>query len=81
MNIDLLQRLPGGVVICDEIHNVYNYNEHNTWGSAVAFLSLYLQDATHFLYMTATPLNHPQEASQLLQLMLYRTSKTKLLED
>ncbi len=75
VNTDLIQRMVGGVIICDEIHNVYNYDEHNTWGSAVVFLSLYLQDAAHFLYMTATPLNHPEEASSLLQLMLYRNSK------
>lgn len=65
----------GGVVICDEIHNVYNYDEHNTWGAAIAFLSLYLQDATHFLYMTATPLNHPEEVRSLLELMVYRRNE------
>lgn len=38
INTDLLNSFRNGVIICDEVHNLYNNQEVNTWGLAIKFI-------------------------------------------
>ncbi len=40
LNVDLLDRMANSVVICDEIHNVYNSQEMNNYGVALRMATL-----------------------------------------
>lgn len=61
------------------MQNTYNHDDPNTWGNAITFLSVLMNDKIHCLYLSATPLNHPEEISELINLMkiqnIYRDMK------
>lgn len=68
-NRPLLESFRNSLMICDEIHNVYNSLEKNNWG--VALQMVLDQDPTiKAVYMSATPLNNnPTEVVDLANLM------------
>ncbi len=70
VNTDLFETFRHGLIICDEIHNVYNSNDKNNWGVALQLLVNYLGDDIHIMYLSATPINHsPTEIIDLGNLL------------
>ncbi len=67
---DLLSQFKNSLIICDEIHNVYNSVEKNNWGIAVQAV-LDREPTCRAVLMSATPLNNsPTEIIDLLNLLL-----------
>lgn len=58
LNKTLMERFRGSLIICDEIHNVYNSVEKNNWGVALQLLLDYLGDDVKVVFLSATPINH-----------------------
>jgi hypothetical protein len=72
INKDLLNSFANSLLICDEIHNVYNTYEKNNWGIALQII-LNAHDSCRALFLSATPLNNsPTEIIDLLNLLLPR---------
>lgn len=72
INKELLDEFTNSLIICDEIHNVYNTNEKNNWGVALQTILNY-HDSCRALFLSATPLNNsPTEIIDLLNLLLPR---------
>lgn len=70
VNTSILERFRNGVIICDEIHNVYNSCDKNNWGIALQIMVNYLGDDVRVIYLSATPLNHsPSEIVNLANLI------------
>ncbi len=70
VNKQLLDELKGSVIICDEIHNVYNSCDKNNWGIALQTLFNYHKDQIRVLFLSATPINHsPSEVIDLLNML------------
>lgn len=69
-NEELLKQFKNSLIICDEIHNVYNSAEKNNWGIAIQAV-LDAQPSCRAVFMSATPLNNsPTEIVDLLNLLL-----------
>lgn len=70
INVKLLEQFDNSLLICDEIHNVYNSYMKNNYGVAIQFVL----DSTpnmRAVFMSATPINnYPTEAVDLLNLLL-----------
>lgn len=67
---DLLKQFRNSIIICDEIHNVYNSNNKNNWGIALQVV-LDRSPTTRAVFMSATPLNNnPMEVVDLANLLL-----------
>lgn len=65
---DFVNLFNNSIMICDEIHNVYNSLEINNYGSALK----YILNNTNIraLFLSATPMtNKPREINDLLQLL------------
>lgn len=72
INKELLAEFANSLIICDEIHNVYNTLEKNHWGVALQTILNY-HDSARALFLSATPLNNsPTEVIDLLNLLLPR---------
>lgn len=57
INQDLISSLKNGVIIADEIHNVYNSLDSNNYGDAIKYvLHLLGNDAPRLVLMSATPI-------------------------
>lgn len=70
INTSILDRFRHGLIICDEIHNVYNSCDKNNWGIALQIMVNYLGDDVRVLYLSATPINHsPTEIVDLANLI------------
>jgi hypothetical protein len=70
LNIPLLNEFKNSLIICDEIHNVYNSLEKNNWGVAIQYVLNY-HPSVRAVFMSATPINNnPSEIIDLLNLML-----------
>lgn len=70
INQDLLKEFRNSLIISDEIHNVYNSVEKNSWGIALQTV-LDNEPTVRIVTMSATPLNHsPTEIIDLLNLLL-----------
>ena len=70
LNIDLLNKFKNSLIICDEIHNVYNSLNKNNWGIALQFILNY-DESIRAVFMSATPINNkPSEIIDLLNLLL-----------
>jgi hypothetical protein len=80
-NKPLLESFRNSLLICDEIHNVYNSLEKNNWG--VALQMVLDQDPTiKAVFMSATPLNNnPTEVVDLGNLMQPATAPKLKKED
>ena len=70
INKPLLEEFKNSLLICDEIHNVYNSLEKNNWGVALQYILNY-HPSIRAVFMSATPLNNnPTEVIDLLNLLL-----------
>jgi hypothetical protein len=75
INKELLDKFRNSLIICDEIHNVYNSLDKNNWGVAIQYV-LDNCSTTRAIFMSATPLNNnPTEIIDLLNLLLPKNSK------
>lgn len=73
LNIKLLEEFKNSLVICDEIHNVYNSLDKNNWGVALQYVLKY-HSSIRAVFMSATPINNsPTEIIDLLNLLLPKT--------
>ena len=69
-NTALLSEFKNSIIICDEIHNVYNSAEKNNWGIALQAV-LDKEPSCRALTLSATPFNNsPVEFVSLLNLLL-----------
>lgn len=70
LNHSLLEQFKNSLLICDEIHNVYNSLEKNNWGIALQFI-LNHHPSIRAVFLSATPINNnPSEIIDLLNLLL-----------
>lgn len=69
-NEELLESFKNSLIICDEIHNVYNSIDKNNWGIAIQSV-LDNIPTVRAVYLSATPLNNsPTEIVDLLNLLI-----------
>ena len=69
-NEELLLSFQNSLLICDEIHNVYNSLDKNNWGVAIQFV-LNKISSVRAIFLSATPLNNsPTEIVDLMNLLL-----------
>jgi hypothetical protein len=72
-NLELLDQFKNSIIICDEIHNVYNSLDKNNWGVAIQYILNY-HPSVRAVFMSATPLNNnPTEIIDLMNLLLPKT--------
>ena len=77
LNEQLLSELKNSLLICDEIHNVYNSAEKNNWGIALQ-AALDQVESLRCVTMSATPLNNsPAEIIDLLNLLLPKDKRVE----
>jgi hypothetical protein len=76
INGDLLEELRGGLLIADEIHNVYNVQEPNNYGIAIQYvLDALGAEAPRAVFMSATPMTgSAAEIVDLLNLLVPRAA-------
>jgi superfamily II DNA or RNA helicase len=80
INTKLLEGFANSLIICDEIHNVYNTFEKNNWGISLQII-LNHHKSCRALFLSATPLNNsPTEIIDLLNLLLPRSLYPLLLK-
>jgi hypothetical protein len=78
LDIPFLDEFKNSILICDEIHNVYNSLDKNNWGVALQYILNY-HPSVRALFMSATPINNsPTEIIDLLNLILPTQYYTKL---
>jgi hypothetical protein len=72
INKELLEMFSNSLLICDEVHNIYNSHEKNNWGTAIQTILNY-HKSCRAVFLSATPLNNsPTEVIDLLNLLLPR---------
>lgn len=77
VNSELINSLKNGLIICDEIHNVYNSLESNNYGSAIKYvLDSLKDDAPRAVFMSATPVTG--NASEIIDLLNILVPNIKL---
>jgi hypothetical protein len=72
INNDFIQKFEKSLVICDEIHNVYNSLDTNNWGIALnmIFKAFRKYNLLRVLLLSATPINNnPIEILSLIKLL------------
>jgi hypothetical protein len=76
VNEELLDEMRGGLLVADEIHNVYNILEKNNYGIAIQYvLDALGDDAPRAVFMSATPVTgSAAEIVDLLNLLVPRRS-------
>lgn len=76
-NESLLADFRNSLIICDEIHNVYNSSEKNNWGIAIQAI-LDKEPSVRFVSLSATPLNNsPAEIIDLLNLLIPKEQRVE----
>lgn len=66
----LLSKFKNSLLICDEIHNVWNAQEKNNWGIAIQLL-LDTEPTIKAVFLSATPIsNSPTEIIDMMNLLL-----------
>jgi hypothetical protein len=76
VNRELLERLRGGLLVADEVHNVYNSREKNNYGLAIQYaLDFHAEEeAPRAVFLSATPLTGSAgEVVDLLNLLVPRS--------
>jgi len=69
-NRELIDSFKNSLVICDEVHNIYNSSEKNNWGTAIQAV-LDSQPTARAVFLSATPIiNNPSECIDLANLLL-----------
>jgi hypothetical protein len=77
VNIELLDSFKDSLIICDEIHNVYNSLEKNNWGIAIQVVLDHYPNIKA-VFLSATPMNNsPTEIVDLLNLLIPNKVKFK----
>lgn len=72
LNTEFLEQFDKSLIICDEIHNVYNSLETNNWGMSLNIIFNYYKTkkSLRVLFLSATPINNnPIEIISLLNLL------------
>jgi len=72
LNVQFLESFTNSLIICDEIHNVYNSLNINNWGMCLRIIFKYhdKQKSLRTLFLSATPINNkPIEIISLLNLL------------
>jgi hypothetical protein len=72
LNVPFLEQFNKSLIICDEIHNVYNSLETNNWGLCLQIIFRYFNklNTLRVLLLSATPINNnPIEIVSLLNLL------------
>jgi len=72
LNYDFLDKFHKSLIICDEIHNVYNSLDTNNWGLCLNIILDYYKEKKmiRVLFLSATPINNkPIEIISLLKLL------------
>lgn len=84
INKTFLSSFENSLMICDEIHNVYNSISKNNWGIAIQYL-IDNVPSLKCLYLSATPINNnPSEIVDILNLLVpidQRIQKKDLFEN
>ncbi len=81
INMDLMNTFANSLLICDEVHNIYNSLEKNNWGVAIQTI-LNFHKSCRALFLTATPINNsPTEIIDLLNLLLPRQHYPELKKE
>jgi hypothetical protein len=75
VNEELLRQFNNSLIICDEIHQVYNAQFKNNWGFTIQYLIDSIQ-TLRALYLTATPIENPTEVIDLLNLLIIKEELT-----
>jgi hypothetical protein len=74
-NKTILDSFKNSLIVCDEIHNVYNSLQKNNWGVALQII-LDSDPSIRAVFMSATPINNnPSEIVDLLNLLLPKKSR------
>jgi len=69
INQSFLNEFKNSLIICDEIHNVYNSMEKNNWGISLQVILNSTKDCRS-IFMSATPINNkPNEIVDLINLL------------
>ena len=69
VNIDFLNEFKDTLIICDEIHNIYNSAQINNYGLAILYIILHNKN-TKLVGLSATPLNNnPREIIDLINIL------------
>lgn len=72
---DFVKLFNYGLLICDEVHNVYNTDRINNYGSTILYL-LFHTVGLKTLYLSATPLNNnPREIIDLMNILASNPSE------
>ena len=75
INVPFLNTFKNSLIICDEIHNVYNSSNKNNWGIALQII-LDNDKSTRAVFMSATPINNnPSEVVDLLNLLVEKKDR------
>ncbi len=72
INEDFIKKFEKSLIICDEIHNVYNSLDTNNWGIALNMIFKYFRkyNLLRVLLLSATPINNnPIEIFSLIKLL------------
>ncbi|MGL5934896.1 MAG: DEAD/DEAH box helicase [Cetobacterium sp.] len=73
LNEEKIKEFANSLLICDEIHNVYNTFEKNNWGITLQTILNYHSNL-RAVFLSATPMNNsPTEVIDLLNLLLPRS--------
>ena len=70
LDTELADEFRNSIVVCDEIHNVYNSCEKNNWGITIQAFLNYHAGNIRAMFLSATPINHnPAEVVDLGNLL------------
>lgn len=70
INMPLLNTFKNSLMICDEVHNIYNSSYKNNWGVAIQTV-LDMVPTVRAVFLSATPINNsPTEAVDLINLLV-----------
>lgn len=77
LNMPLLDSFKNSLIICDEIHNIYNSLYKNNWGVAIQ-LVLDMVPTVRAVFLSATPINNsPTESVDIINLLVPPQSRIK----
>ena len=75
LNMQLLNTFKNSLMICDEVHNIYNSSHKNNWGVAIQTV-LDMVPTLRAVFLSATPINNsPTEAVDLVNLLVPHTDR------
>jgi hypothetical protein len=76
INAEYVAKFEGCLIVCDEVHNIYNSNEKNNWGVAIQYILNEHGNKMRALFLSGTPLKNSQtEIVDLLNLLAGTNTK------